>query len=143
VFAGVHYLYLDFSTNGGLSPFKKQKNLPVTVILGLCLAAAFFFQSNVGTLLALLSKNWLECVATDFTLDNVAELIVSQLNGATIALLWHFNEFHHLDNIYLQAIINVLGGFMIAQKYPQISISPIFSGTASRHISAALRISTI
>ena len=143
VFSSVHYLYSDFSLDSGLSNDEKRKSVTASVILGLRLAAAFFFQSGVNILLNTLAIIGRENDIHTFTLENVADLVVSRLGVRSVALLWHFDEFHHLDHNLLKDLMRTQGHFMTSQKYPQISISPLFSGTSSRYIAAAVRVSNL
>jgi len=141
-FSSVHYLFTDFSLAGGISHHEKLKGVQPSVILGLRLASSFFLQSHANKILDALAILGQESDIHLFTLDNVAALIARDLTKP-IALLWHLDEFHHMQPAIVRDLVAQLGTFMTQQTQPFISITPLFSGTASIDIRKSLKISKL
>ena len=141
-FSFVHYLFMDFSLAGGISHHEELKAVQPSVILGLHLASSFFLQSHAYKILDALAIRGQESDIHLFTLDNVAALIARDLTKP-IALLWHLDEFHHMQSAIVRDLVAQLGTFMTQQTQPFISITPLFSGTASIDIRKALQISKL
>lgn len=144
IFSGVHYLFTDFSAADRLSRDEELARVRTNVILGLRLAAAFFLQSSVGTILDTLKRSGSFNTIHEFTLEKVAQLISARIpSNQQIALVWQLDEFHHLlqfDGI-VKEMISTLGTFMKDKQHYKIAIIPMFIGTASMKIANEIMIS--
>ena len=62
--------------------------------------------------------------------------------GKMLALIWHFDKFHHLPQALLKKLLVFLGTAMFTEKIKhQIAIIPVFTGTASIQIAKDIRAS--
>lgn len=118
-FSSVHYLFSDFSLAGGVSYYEKLKAFRPSVILGLCLASSFFLQSHAYKILEALATLGRDSDIHSFTLSNVTELIAHQLIKP-IVLLWHLDEYQHMDSGLVSDLVAELGAFMTQQTQPLI-----------------------